>query len=95
MLLKERVNGAQKPQKAKFVQLQSVGERRTWKRIQADFPNQWVLMRDVEIKSGNLVSAVVIYAASKRSCISKFRMQNPNKVSGHVSARYTGKVEVS
>ena len=63
-----------------------------WEQIQAQYPDMWVLMRDPEIVLGNLVSAVVIYAAPLREDISQFREQNPDRLMGVLSTIYTGEI---
>ena len=64
--------------------------RHTWQQIQQMYPDQWVLMKDMEYISGDIESAIVIHACKDRWDINRFEKENPDKVQCFAAVCYTG-----
>lgn len=64
--------------------------RHTWQQIQQTHPDQWVYMKDMQYRSGNLESAVVIFTSKDRLDINRFKLENPDKVPRATAVSYTG-----
>ena len=66
--------------------------RQSWQEIEEMYPDQWVLMKDMEFVSGNLQSATVIYAGKNREDIFRFENENLEKVQCITATFYTGEI---
>ena len=64
--------------------------RLSWTEIQEKYPDQWVLMKDMEFNGGNLEYAMVVYAANTDSEIFIFETENPELSPNHGGVWYTG-----
>ena len=64
--------------------------RLTWPEIQNEYPNKWVLLKDMQYIYGNLESAVVIYTCKKRDEVNLYEQKNPDKIPYAAAVCYTG-----
>ena len=64
--------------------------RLAWSEIQEKYPDQWVLMKDMEFNNYNLEYAVVVYAAKTDREIFVFEETNPELSLEHGGVWYTG-----
>jgi len=64
--------------------------RLTWHQIQQEYPDMWVLMKDMQYTYGNLESAVVLYASEHREDLFQFQLNNPDKIPYHIAEYFTG-----
>ena len=66
--------------------------RHTWHQIQQMYPDQWVLIKDLEMVKGNLISGVVIHTCKDRWDINRFTDESPEDVQCMTYVRYTGDI---
>ena len=64
--------------------------RHTWQQIQQIYPNQWVILKDMQYHRGSLESAVVIYNCIDRWDINRFEDECPDRVPYVTYTRFTG-----
>ena len=64
--------------------------RYVWQQIQQMYPDQWVLLKDMEFTNGNLVSAVILCTSKERQDIYRFEDERPTDVDCLTYTKYTG-----
>ena len=64
--------------------------RLTWEQIKQVYPDQWVYMADAESVTGNLISAVVVFASDTSWGITEFALANRPNLPNGMTTHYTG-----
>lgn len=65
--------------------------RLTYEEIKTMYPDEWVLIDDLEVdESLEVISGVVLIHSPKRSEVDDFMLKNRG---GHKAIRYTGKIK--
>ena len=64
--------------------------RASWDKIKDEHPDSWVLLREMEYKRGNLISAQVVHACPLREGINQFELDNPEVTYEVLAVKFTG-----
>ena len=64
--------------------------RLTWEQIKQAYPDQWVYMADADFGTGNIVSAVVVFACKSEGELSNFARANRHNLPNGMTSWYTG-----